>query len=78
LIEKVAVYVICGDRLLMFHESDYPEASTRARIRPFSEIPINFEFPVSSSGGISLTLDAVVSAALVAYVFLLLRWKWKS
>ena len=47
-------------------------------IGPFSETPISFELSVSSSGGGDLTLAAVVSAALVAYVFLLLRWRWKS
>ena len=44
-------------------------------IEPFSETPLSVELPVLSSGGGGLTLAAVVSAALVTYVFLLLRWR---
>jgi hypothetical protein len=56
-----------------YHDARCTIMGARA-IGPFSETPINFEFPVSSSGGGNLTLAVVVSAALVAYVFLLLRW----
>ena len=56
----------------------HAQGAEPAAIGPFSETPISFELPVSSSGGGGLTLAAVVSAALVAYVFLLLRWRWKS
>jgi hypothetical protein len=56
----------------------HAQGAEPAAIGPFSETPIRFELPVSSSGGGDLNLAAVVSAALVAYVFLLLRWRWKS